>query len=132
MTREALLVVNAGSSSLKFQLYDPAGDPPARLLKGQIDGIAVRPRLRTVSADGGTVTERDFSPAGRGPAASRRHSERAPSSFRRSCDASPARRSRSTTLSGSARDSTGSAAVAVGAGPPDLAGGGGSAPETRR
>lgn len=63
MTREALLVVNAGSSSLKFQLYDPAGDPPARLLKGQIDGIGVRPRLRSVSADGGTVTERDFSPA---------------------------------------------------------------------
>ena len=44
MTRDALLVVNAGSSSLKFQLYDAAGDPPVRLLKGHIDGIGVRPR----------------------------------------------------------------------------------------
>lgn len=63
MTREALLVVNAGSSSLKFQLYDMAGDPPARLLKGQIDGIGVRPRLRAVGADGGVVTDRDYPPA---------------------------------------------------------------------
>jgi acetate kinase len=60
MTRDALLVVNAGSSSLKFQLYDAAGDPPVRLLKGQIDGIGVRPRLRAAGADGGAVTERDY------------------------------------------------------------------------
>ena len=63
MTREALLVVNAGSSSLKFQLYDTAGDPPARLLKGQIDGIGVHPHLRAVGADGGAVTDRDYDAA---------------------------------------------------------------------
>jgi acetate kinase len=60
MTRDALLVVNAGSSSLKFQLYDAAGDPPARLLKGQIDGIGVRPHLRAVSADGRAITDRNY------------------------------------------------------------------------
>jgi acetate kinase len=57
MTRDALLVVNAGSSSLKFQLYDAAGDPPLRLLKGQIDGIGVRPRLRAAYADGSAVAD---------------------------------------------------------------------------
>jgi acetate kinase len=63
MTRDALLVVNAGSSSLKFQLYDAAGDPPVRLLKGHIDGIGVRPRLRAANADGGAVTDRDYDAA---------------------------------------------------------------------
>lgn len=44
---DALLVVNAGSSSLKFQAFDPSqGSNFACLLKGQIDGIGVRPRLR--------------------------------------------------------------------------------------
>jgi acetate kinase len=57
MTRDALLVVNAGSSSLKFQLYDAAGDPPLRLLKGQIDGIGVRPRLRAAHADGSAIAD---------------------------------------------------------------------------
>jgi acetate kinase len=63
MTRDALLVVNAGSSSLKFQLFDTAGDPPVRLLKGQIDGIGVRPHLRAARADGGAITDRDYDAA---------------------------------------------------------------------
>jgi acetate kinase len=63
MTHDALLVVNAGSSSLKFQLYDAAGAEPARLLKGQIDGIGVRPRLRAGNADGSPLTDRDYAAA---------------------------------------------------------------------
>ena len=44
----AILVVNAGSSSIKFSVYD-TGDPPDTLtlqVKGQIAGIGTHPRLR--------------------------------------------------------------------------------------
>ncbi|MEZ5785470.1 MAG: acetate/propionate family kinase [Xanthobacteraceae bacterium] len=59
---EALLVVNAGSSSLKFQLFSIA--PPqelTRLLKGQVDGIGVRPRLRAAPSDGSPAIDRTYS-----------------------------------------------------------------------
>ena len=43
-----LLVLNAGSSSIKFQLF--AAEPELRRLhRGQLDGIGVKPRLRIVS-----------------------------------------------------------------------------------
>ena len=43
---ETILVVNAGSSSIKFQLFSVgAGDQLQRLLKGQIEGIGVHPHL---------------------------------------------------------------------------------------
>jgi len=43
---DTILVVNAGSSSIKFQLFSAsAGDQLQRRLKGQIEGIGVRPRL---------------------------------------------------------------------------------------
>jgi acetate kinase len=43
---ETILVVNAGSSSIKFQLFSVAADDNLRRsLKGQIEGIGVRPRL---------------------------------------------------------------------------------------
>ena len=43
---ETILVVNAGSSSIKFQLFSVAAhDQLQRRLKGQIEGIGVRPRL---------------------------------------------------------------------------------------
>jgi acetate kinase len=43
---ETILVVNAGSSSIKFQLFSlDARDQLHRLLKGQIEGIGVHPRL---------------------------------------------------------------------------------------
>jgi acetate kinase len=44
--RETVLVVNAGSSSIKFQLFSVApGDRLDRLLKGQIEGVGVKPHL---------------------------------------------------------------------------------------
>ena len=59
---ESLLVVNAGSSSLKFQLF---GIEPARqlkrLLKGQVDGIGVRPRLRAALSNGTPAIDREYS-----------------------------------------------------------------------
>jgi len=50
---DAILVVNAGSSSVKFQIFDQkvSGDPQ-RLIKGQFDGIGTRPRLRAEARDG--------------------------------------------------------------------------------
>jgi acetate kinase len=49
---DTILVVNAGSSSLKFQAFSvgEASDLNC-LLKGQIDGVGVRPRLRVEGAD---------------------------------------------------------------------------------
>ena len=47
------LCPDAGSSSLKFQIFEiEAGTSLRRSLKGQIDGIGTRPRLRATAADG--------------------------------------------------------------------------------
>jgi acetate kinase len=43
---KTILVVNAGSSSVKFQVFASEGSDLKRLIKGQIDGIGVRPRLK--------------------------------------------------------------------------------------
>ena len=47
---QAILVLNAGSSSLKFQIFAIDGDRLDRRVKGQIDGIGVRPRLKASGA----------------------------------------------------------------------------------
>lgn len=54
-----LLVVNAGSSSLKFQLFDVADGVPRRRIRGQMDGIGVHPHLRAIDAAGATLIDRD-------------------------------------------------------------------------
>ena len=44
---DTILVVNAGSSSVKFQVFRISErEDLTRLIKGQMDGIGVRPRLR--------------------------------------------------------------------------------------
>jgi hypothetical protein len=49
---DTILVVNAGSSSVKFQVFAADGKiGPRRLIKGQMDGIGTRPRLRAEAAD---------------------------------------------------------------------------------
>ena len=57
---EAILVVNAGSSSLKFQVFGIEGRALTRQVRGQIDGIGVRPRLRASGGDGETLVDRRF------------------------------------------------------------------------
>jgi acetate kinase len=43
---ETILVANAGTSSIKFQLFGVGvADQLERRLKGQIEGIGVQPRL---------------------------------------------------------------------------------------
>ena len=56
------LVLNAGSSSLKFCVYR-RGDVPGPHLhaRGQIDGIGTAPRLRATSETGAEVTDRRLS-----------------------------------------------------------------------
>ena len=59
---KAILVVNAGSSSLKFQVFGIQGADLVRQLRGQVDGIGVRPRLRATGPDGAVLVDRDFTP----------------------------------------------------------------------
>jgi acetate kinase len=61
---DALLVVNAGSSSLKFCVYSIDEAPtPTLVSRGQIDGIGTRPRLRAHDGAGVTLTDQTFAPA---------------------------------------------------------------------
>jgi acetate kinase len=59
---DTILVVNAGSSSVKFQIFSigNAGELK-RLIKGQMDGIGTRPRL-VASSDNSPLVDRSFSP----------------------------------------------------------------------
>jgi acetate kinase len=54
-----LAVVNAGSSSIKFAVYE-AGERQDLLYRGKIEGIGVSPRLRVADAGGATVAERSW------------------------------------------------------------------------
>jgi len=56
-----ILVVNAGSSSVKFEVYGIAdGGELKWLIKGQMDGIGERPRLRAAAVDGKSMIDRSF------------------------------------------------------------------------
>ncbi|MEZ0000114.1 acetate/propionate family kinase [Sinorhizobium fredii] len=54
---DALLVVNAGSSSLKFQVFGIAEAGLTRQVRGQIGGIGTRPRLQARGADGSVLVD---------------------------------------------------------------------------
>jgi acetate kinase len=59
---KTILVINAGSSSVKFQtfLVEHTSGKLRREIKGQIDGVGSRPRLQAISGDGlTTVSEYD-------------------------------------------------------------------------
>jgi acetate kinase len=58
---DTILVVNAGSSSVKFQVFEVDGEGRLRRqIKGQMDGIGSRPRLRASGASGDTLAERAY------------------------------------------------------------------------
>jgi acetate kinase len=59
---DTILVVNAGSSSVKFQAFAAEGSEPRRLIKGQVDGIGVRPRLRAEAADKTPLIDQAYAP----------------------------------------------------------------------
>jgi acetate kinase len=58
---DTILVVNAGSSSVKFQVFSAESDGQLqRLIKGQVDGIGSRPRLRANGANGRASADRAY------------------------------------------------------------------------
>ena len=57
---DAILVLNAGSSSLKFTLYANDAAGPRRLLRGQIEGLTTKPAFVARDAHEKLVQERDW------------------------------------------------------------------------
>jgi acetate kinase len=59
-----VLVINAGSSSVKFQLFGITSRAQLELrVKGQVDGIGTRPRLVARSDEGAILIDTAYSPA---------------------------------------------------------------------
>jgi acetate kinase len=56
---EALVVLNAGSSSLKFSVFLD-GEPPGLLLRGQLEGLFTEPRFVARDAVGNVAGEREW------------------------------------------------------------------------
>jgi len=60
---DAILVVNAGSSSVKFQVFAlRASAAIDRLIRGELDGIGSRPRLRAWDADKRLLIDQTYTP----------------------------------------------------------------------
>ncbi|MDD1518808.1 MULTISPECIES: acetate/propionate family kinase [Bradyrhizobium] len=58
---DSILVVNAGSSSVKFQVFAIEGEGILRrLIKGQVDGIGSRPRLRASRPGNDPMADRAY------------------------------------------------------------------------
>lgn len=58
---DTILVVNAGSSSVKFQVFAVEGEGRLkRQIKGQMDGIGSRPRLRASGPNGDAIADRAY------------------------------------------------------------------------
>jgi acetate kinase len=58
---DTILVVNAGSSSVKFQIFAvQSSGELTRKIKGQVDGIGARPRLRATDSDGTSIVDRQY------------------------------------------------------------------------
>jgi len=55
----AILVLNAGSSSLKFSVFLD-GEPPEPLLRGQLEGLVTKPRFVARDHAGGVIGEKDW------------------------------------------------------------------------
>ncbi|QFR32704.1 acetate/propionate family kinase [Ancylobacter sp. TS-1] len=70
---EALFVVNAGSSSIKFKLYRVVGRDVALILGGALDGIGTRPRLKATDDAGSVLVDRSFDAQEIGKAAQAQH-----------------------------------------------------------
>jgi acetate kinase len=58
---DAIAVLNAGSSSLKFSLFAQAGDELALVVRGQAEGLHTAPRFVAKSASGETIASHSWS-----------------------------------------------------------------------
>jgi len=60
---ETILTINAGSSSLKFQVFATDGSKELRrLIKAQMDGVGTRPRLCAHGSDRKILIDKSYSP----------------------------------------------------------------------
>ena len=59
----SIAVINAGSSSIKFAVFQ-AASTPALLLRGQIEGIGATPRAKLLDAEGKLLREESFQDEG--------------------------------------------------------------------
>jgi acetate kinase len=59
---DTILVVNAGSSSVKFQVFAAERKGPRRLIKGQVSGVGVHPRMRAEGADKKPLIDETYAP----------------------------------------------------------------------
>ena len=59
---ETILVVNAGSSSVKFQVFGLECEGPRRLIKGQVSGVSVEPKLRAQGENGKLLVDQSYAP----------------------------------------------------------------------
>jgi acetate kinase len=58
---DPILVVNAGSSSVKFEVFAIEGSADLKFqVRGQVDGIGTQPRLRGHGADGAQLIDKRF------------------------------------------------------------------------
>ena len=55
---DAILALNAGSSSIKFTLFELDGHEPAEVMRGEVEGIGGRPRLHVSDARDGPIPDR--------------------------------------------------------------------------
>jgi len=58
--RDAILVLNAGSSSIKFSLFAEAGADLALQCRGQIEGLYTTPKFTARDANGATLAEKSW------------------------------------------------------------------------
>ncbi len=69
-----ILILNAGSSSIKFQLFGTqGGEGLERRLKGEIEGIGTNPHLTAEAQDGKSLIDKTWGPAEFGDAAALDH-----------------------------------------------------------
>jgi acetate kinase len=59
---DLIIVLNAGSSSLKFTFYSAHGEKPAALYDGQIEGIGTEPHFKVKDDAGKVVEEKKWPP----------------------------------------------------------------------
>jgi len=59
---DLIIVLNAGSSSLKFTIYSAHGEKPAVLYDGQVEGIGTEPRFKVKDGAGKVVEDKKWPP----------------------------------------------------------------------
>ena len=60
--KDLILILNAGSSSLKFTLYIDKGETMEALYAGQVEGIVTEPRFKAKDSGGNVVEEKKWPP----------------------------------------------------------------------